>query len=171
MTYSRNSLHINFLNLWHYFDKRDSIYFDTGIDAPVNFHLNLLPSYACGIYLTWNDKNLDYRLPKFVGSGYVFTGDAIKKMYNNKKETIIFDDGKLDVNMNDVLAEKYKKDKFLLLNANYEYNNEFYQGKYVYWHLDDLDLVFNEVEEIINYINELPNRVKFIKRYNLPPIQ
>lgn len=171
MNYSRNSLHINFLNLSHYFDKRDSIIFDTGINAPINFHLNKLPPYTCDIYLTWNDKKLDYHLPTFIGCGYVVTGDTIKKLHNSEDETIIFGSGELDINMEEAIDNKYKENNFLLLDANYKYNNEIYRGKYVYWRLNDLDLVFNEVEDIIDYINELPYRVKYIKRFNLPPIQ
>ena len=134
MNYSGNSLHINFLNLMHYFDKRDSIIFDTGIDAPVNFQINKLPSYTCGIYLTWNDKILDYHLPTFVGCGCIVTGDSLKKMHNSENETIIFGSDKLDVNMDEALNEKYKDDRFLLLNSKFIYNDELYQGKYVYWH-------------------------------------
>ena len=173
MDYSVNSLKISFLNLAHYYFKKDTISFDTGVNAPVNFKLSKLPYYACGVYLTWNDKNLDYRLPKFVGCGEVVTGGKLQEMYNsnNDCDNIIFGAGKLDVNINEALMDKYIDDSFLLINAKFKSNNKLYIGKYVYWHLDDLDLVFNKPEEVVNYINFLPYKVKVIKQFNILPIQ
>ena len=171
MKYSKNSLHINFLNLLHHYDIKDTITFDTGIDAPVNFKLTNLPPYTCGVYLTWNDKKLDYHLPSFISCGEVVTGSKIQHMHSSKDDSIIFGNGKLDINIDEALDNEYKDDNFLLLNAKFIYKNKTYQGKYVYWHLNDLDTIFYRKEEVVEYLNNLPYKIKIIKQYNLPPIQ
>ena len=171
MEYTINSLQIKFLNLSHYYIEKDIIKFDTGINNKTHLNLNKLPDYTCGIYLTWNDKKLDYRLPEFIGCGEVVTKRQLQDLFNNNTDTIIFGKGKLDVNINEILNNKYLDDNFLLLNAKFKRNDQIYTGKYVYWHLDDLDIVFNNKNEMIEYINNLPERVKTIKYFNLPPIQ
>lgn len=174
--YPNNRLvHINFVDINHRIYMEDSITIDTRIGVKSNYDLSKIPDYACGIYLTWTDPNLYGKLPDFVGrGGQIFDGKALKEMMKNEDEYVLFcnDDNGLCVKIEEVLDDNNEDDYFLVYNHCVTNDKgKSITGKLVVWHLRDLDFVLKDDINLIEYINYLPVKVKYLKDKNILPIQ
>lgn len=171
-------VYINFVDVTHRIYTSDSITIDTRIGVKSNYTLSRIPDYACGIYLTWTDSNLDGKLPDFVGcGGQVIPAKNLKEMINRGDEYIFFCDAGNEycVTAADVLDDKNEDDCFLVYNTKFAINNNGVDtevdGKLVVWHLRDMDFVLKKDNDLIEYINHLPVLVKKLRDKRILPYQ
>lgn len=168
----KGELDINFVNLDCEIFIEDSIRVNRyGVNT--NYTMHKIPDYTCGLYLMWNDPLLDYKLPDFIGfGGSIMTGKEIRERIQKDSEDDVyfFRPGEYNVKVEDIMDSKNDEERYLLYNMNVEYSdNQIVTGKYVFWHLQDLDRVLHDRNELLDYINGLPEKIKAL-RY-MPPIQ
>lgn len=168
-------VHINFVDINHRIYMEDSITIDTRIGVKNNYTLSKIPDYACGIYLIWTDPNLDGKLPDFVGcGGQIFDGKTLKEMMKHEDEYVLFCNSENDlcVKSEEILDDNNADDYFLVYNCYaMDDNGKSINGKLVVWHLKDLDFVVKDDINLIEYINYLPVKVKYLRNKNIPPLQ
>lgn len=178
---SKKIVSINFVNVNSQIFLSDSIWFDTRSGAMLNCTLKNIPDYACGIYLTWNDSLLDNKLPYFIGlGGEILTKEELKQKIYSNNDYIVFPNGNTSVKPEDILNNDYidDNDDFLIYNIQVEQINqetktkELIDAKLVVWHFEDYTLVCQSKEQLLNYINTLPVKVKHLRNKHIPsPLQ
>lgn len=172
---------VSFVNVNSQIFLNDSICFKTNRGFRLNCTLKNIPDYTCGIYLAWNDPALDCKLPYFIGlGGEVISRKELKQKMCSDGEYIVFPNGNASVKAKDVLSNNNidDNDDFLIYNIKVEQiNNETKQkelvdAKLVVWHFDTYTLVYKNAEQMLEYINNLPVKVKYLRNKNVPtPLQ
>lgn len=173
---SQKLVSINFVNINSQIFLEDSISFDSRSGRMLKCSLKDIPDYTCGIYLMWNDSLLDNKLPDFIGlGGEVMTKAQIRDKMLNGDDYIAFPGGSFSVRASDVLNNNdiSDNDDFLLYNIKMmDSNDGLIDAKIVVWRFQYYTLVHKNKKQLLNYINELPVKVKYLRNKHVPsPLQ